>query len=217
MICWNTTKPKHLSCRLPSFPTISTGLFKQTKQRKLRPSTRDFDSEEGPQKNRDGQAMINLAWRPVQRRWILMNVAHNHNLTISKKNGRLPCQIFKTNHSPTWKKSLHKLPLKILYRVRNNGSQIFDQIHPSEILAPTFRVNESGTWRFRLKFIGCRCWVKCAYMGVSKNRGTPKIIHFNRVFHYKPSILGYHYFRKHPYKDVFDLVPMTSEKRTQYP
>ena len=27
----------------------------------------------------------------------------------------------------------------------------------------------------------------------------PQIIHFNRVFHYKPSILGYHYFWKHPY------------------
>ena len=27
----------------------------------------------------------------------------------------------------------------------------------------------------------------------------PQIIHFNRVFHYKPSILGYHHFRKHPY------------------
>ena len=26
----------------------------------------------------------------------------------------------------------------------------------------------------------------------------PQIIHFNRVFHDKPSILGYHYFRKHP-------------------
>ena len=26
---------------------------------------------------------------------------------------------------------------------------------------------------------------------------TPQIIHFNRVFHYKPSILGYHYFWKH--------------------
>ena len=35
-------------------------------------------------------------------------------------------------------------------------------------------------------------------IGVSKNRGTPKIIHFNRVFHYKPSILGYRYFWKHP-------------------
>ena len=27
----------------------------------------------------------------------------------------------------------------------------------------------------------------------------PQIIHFNRVFHYKPSILGYPYFRKHPH------------------
>ena len=26
-----------------------------------------------------------------------------------------------------------------------------------------------------------------------------QIIHFNRVFHYKPSILGYPYFWKHPY------------------
>ena len=26
----------------------------------------------------------------------------------------------------------------------------------------------------------------------------PQIIHFNRVFHYKPSILGYPYFRKPP-------------------
>ncbi len=28
---------------------------------------------------------------------------------------------------------------------------------------------------------------------------TPQIIHFNRVFHYKPSILGYPYFWKYPY------------------
>ena len=27
-------------------------------------------------------------------------------------------------------------------------------------------------------------------MGVSKYRGTPKSSHFNRIFHYKPSILG---------------------------
>ena len=37
------------------------------------------------------------------------------------------------------------------------------------------------------------------YMGVSENGGTPKSSHFNRDFHYKPSILGYHYFWKHPY------------------
>ena len=36
-------------------------------------------------------------------------------------------------------------------------------------------------------------------MDVSENSGTPEIIRFNKVFHYKPSIWGYHYFRKHPY------------------
>ena len=41
------------------------------------------------------------------------------------------------------------------------------------------------------------CWA-CRDMGVSLNGGTPQITHFNRVFHYKPSILGYH-FRKPPY------------------
>ena len=39
----------------------------------------------------------------------------------------------------------------------------------------------------------------CLYMDVSENSGTPQIIHFNRVFHYKPSILGYHHFRNPPY------------------
>ena len=40
----------------------------------------------------------------------------------------------------------------------------------------------------------------CGYMDVSENRGVPpKSSHFNRVFHYKPSILGYPYFWKHPY------------------
>ena len=29
--------------------------------------------------------------------------------------------------------------------------------------------------------------------------GIPQIVHFNRVFHHKPSILGYPYFWKHPY------------------
>ena len=34
----------------------------------------------------------------------------------------------------------------------------------------------------------------------------PQIIHFNRVFHYKPSILGYHYFRKQPYSSPTDIM-----------
>ena len=38
---------------------------------------------------------------------------------------------------------------------------------------------------------------------VSENRGYPQIINFNRVFHYKPSILGYPYFWKHPYSLIW--------------
>ena len=37
-------------------------------------------------------------------------------------------------------------------------------------------------------------------MDVSENNGTPKSsIFLMKVFHYKPSILGYPYFWKHPY------------------
>ena len=36
-------------------------------------------------------------------------------------------------------------------------------------------------------------------MGVFLKWWYPQIIHFKRVFHYKPSILGYPYFWKHPY------------------
>ena len=36
-----------------------------------------------------------------------------------------------------------------------------------------------------------------------------QIIHFNRVFHYKPSILGYHYFRKTPIYYTSSLLPAT--------
>ena len=36
-----------------------------------------------------------------------------------------------------------------------------------------------------------KLWNKCKDMGVSENSGfSPQIIHFNRVFHYKPSIFG---------------------------
>ena len=45
-----------------------------------------------------------------------------------------------------------------------------------------------------------RGWIlQIHHMGASNNRGTPKSSHVNRVFHYKPSILGYHHFWKHLY------------------
>ena len=48
-----------------------------------------------------------------------------------------------------------------------------------------------------LRFHHLHMWI--VYKDVSDNSGTPQIIHLNRVFYYKPSILGYHYFWKHPY------------------
>ena len=44
--------------------------------------------------------------------------------------------------------------------------------------------------------------MKCNWL-FPKKGGTPKIIDFNRVFHYKPSILVYHYFWKPPYHCFF--------------
>ena len=44
-----------------------------------------------------------------------------------------------------------------------------------------------------------KCMVKSWDMGVSKKLWYPQIIHFNRVFHYKPSILWYTSVWKHPY------------------
>ena len=49
---------------------------------------------------------------------------------------------------------------------------------------------QAGPWKNQLLFWG--------EMGVSENSGTSKSSHFNRVFHYKPSILGFHYLWKHP-------------------
>ena len=42
-------------------------------------------------------------------------------------------------------------------------------------------------------------------MDVSENNGTPKSSILKGIFHYKPSILGYHYFWKHPYGCPYDL------------
>ena len=67
----------------------------------------------------------------------------------------------------------------------------------------------SGPWRIQASHIVLLCQpivhhcpstsiTDIKQLDVSENSGTPQIIHFERVFHYKPSILGYHYFWKHP-------------------
>ena len=44
-----------------------------------------------------------------------------------------------------------------------------------------------------------RFWSASRY-GCFRKLWYPQIIHFNRDFHYKPSILGYPHFWKHPYE-----------------
>ena len=53
---------------------------------------------------------------------------------------------------------------------------------------------------------------------VSKNGGNPQIIHFNRGFHYKPSILEvFPYFWKHPNRDYEVLTNLHDVFQVPFP
>ena len=61
-------------------------------------------------------------------------------------------------------------------------------------------------WESGTPILAAKLWLWSPFweMDVSEIVGfPPKFIHFNRVFHYKPSILGYPYFWKHPNDGVF--------------
>ena len=47
-----------------------------------------------------------------------------------------------------------------------------------------------------------------------KKKRYPQIIHFNKVIHYKPSILGYPYFWKHPFEKKNNEALETKEMKT---
>ena len=51
---------------------------------------------------------------------------------------------------------------------------------------------------------GCVCatYICIPFVGVSENSGAPKSSILIGGFHYKPSILGYPYFWKHPYMNI---------------
>ena len=72
-------------------------------------------------------------------------------------------------------------------------------------MVQAFGSQQLRAWKEGLKVAGWSLFDIGWYTSrdVSENSGkTPQIIHFNRVFHYKPSILGYHYFLKRLYRDV---------------
>ena len=59
------------------------------------------------------------------------------------------------------------------------------------------------------------CWKSLAnehplIIGCFQKSWYPQIIHFNRVFHYKPSILGYPNFWKHPINPTNSLATPTA-------
>ena len=51
--------------------------------------------------------------------------------------------------------------------------------------------------------------------GCFRKQGYPQIIHFNSVFHHKPTILGYPYFGKHPYNWASISSPYKSRKNNR--
>ena len=83
------------------------------------------------------------------------------------------------------------------------------------------RCSSHKTHHGRMKFSRFFFWNPCTvhaaevykvYMDVSKNSGfPPKSSIFNRVFLYKPSILGYPFFWKHPYVYTFNRAGIHTE------
>ena len=60
-------------------------------------------------------------------------------------------------------------------------------------------------WKSRTKLIGWKTGTISRIgndLGVSLNGGYPQIFYFYGLFHYKPSILGYPYFWKHPFSCI---------------
>ena len=64
-----------------------------------------------------------------------------------------------------------------------------------------------GMWKNKFHVVILEIMIrKTEIYGCFQKYWYPQIIHFNRVFHYKPSILGYHYLWKYPYtQESFEI------------
>ena len=82
--------------------------------------------------------------------------------------------------------------------IRGISTICFATSNVHQVTGPWLRCWPNSPGRLRL---WCKCCNRCQCIWVFPKIMVPpnQIIHFNRVFHYKPSILGYHYFWKHPY------------------
>ena len=64
------------------------------------------------------------------------------------------------------------------------------QTHPGRSETAIQSCNHRESWRVdHLIHSGCEWLLRC--VGVSINGGYPQLIHFNGIFHYKPSVVGY--------------------------
>ena len=95
---------------------------------------------------------------------------------------------------------------------RSSAGDLFGMLKVTSLKASSNWEMRSGHSRLESPFVGSKetGWLvsymeipskssihKIYQMDVSKHRGTPQIIHLNRVFHSKQSILGYPYFWEH--------------------
>ena len=84
--------------------------------------------------------------------------------------------------------------------IHNPGLQVWN-VDPGDCLQVLHGHAKVASWKwwwFRWPFCIERDGWKGLVTWLFPKLGYPQIIHFNRVFHYKPSILGYPYFWKHP-------------------
>ena len=108
--------------------------------------------------------------------------------------GKSPCSIGNTSLNGEF-----SIVMLVFGGVDINSSQAFIIIESfsgtSNLKEKPFRLGGAGD---SATFLTNGCIYICIY-GCFRKWWYPQIINSNRVFPYKPAILGYHYFWKHPY------------------
>ena len=90
-----------------------------------------------------------------------------------------------------------RLEVKVFTNNNRLGFQRFKK-PPPEFCLPGMGYRKFRGFRGGPTFLGFFWGFWC----FPKKMGTPQIIDFNRVFHYKPSIMGYLLFWKHPCTNI---------------
>ena len=95
----------------------------------------------------------------------------------------------------------------------NKDSQSFSRPKKQKSMKPSETIPIGSMVMVYLPRMNGWClWFSCRYTyGCFLKWWYPQIIYFNRVFHYKPSILGYHHLRKHLYTIPMDGMGFDSD------